>query len=59
MGIGLAMMGIGWVLAFGMTLRVIPPSLELSLLAYAASIGGLWIAMVGSAVYVREKQRLE
>lgn len=59
MSVGLALLCLGWAIAFLMTLRIIPPSLELSLLAYAASTSGLLIGMFGSAMYAREKQRPE
>lgn len=42
-----------------MVIRTIPPSLALSLLAYAASVGGLVIGIFGAVQYVRHERRTD
>lgn len=56
----LAMIAIGFILLlfgfaapFLMVLRLIEPSFALSFLSHAASVSGLFLGIIGSALYVR------
>ncbi|MEW5826891.1 MAG: hypothetical protein AB1778_08700 [Candidatus Bipolaricaulota bacterium] len=42
---------------FAEVLGVIPAPLWLSILAYAASVGGLFIGLIGVALYTGERRR--
>ncbi len=52
-GIGFVLVLLGFVLPFLMTIRVIPSTFLLSLLSYGASVSGLFLGLIGAAMYVR------
>lgn len=45
-----------WLVLFLMTIRQIPPSLPVAMLAYAASVGGLMVGLVGIVQFVRARR---
>ncbi len=45
----------GFVSAFLMAIRVIQPSYALSFLSYAASVAGLFLGIIGAAMYTHSK----
>ena len=47
---GFVLVVLGWVLPFLMMLRVLEPSFFLSFLSYGASITGLLLGIIGSAM---------
>jgi hypothetical protein len=52
----LAILLASWLLLFLTTLRIVPPNLFLSLFAYAASLSGLFLGLVGLAGYLRTRR---
>jgi hypothetical protein len=56
-GLGFLLVLFGFVAPFLMVMAVIEPSFWLSFLSHAASIGGLFLGMIGSASYVRTNRR--
>jgi len=52
-GIGFVLVLLGFVLPFLMMVRLIPSTLLLNLLAYGASVTGLFLGLIGAAMYVR------
>lgn len=59
LALGLAILLASWLLLFLTTLRIVPPNLFLSLLAYAASLAGLFLGLVGLAGYLRTRRTHE
>lgn len=51
--IGFVLVLFGFVAPFLMVLRVIQPSFLLSFLSYGASMAGLFLGLIGAALYVR------
>lgn len=51
--IGFVLVLLGFVLPFLMVVRVIPSTLFLSFLSYGTSIAGLFLGLIGAAMYVR------
>lgn len=51
--LGFVLVLLGFVLPFLMVLRVIPSTIFLSFLSYAASVAGLFLGLIGAALYVR------
>lgn len=51
--IGLVLVVFGFVMPFLMVLRIIEPSLALSFMSHAASVSGLFLGIIGSAMYIR------
>ena len=51
--LGFVLVLTGAVLPFLMVVRVIQPNLILSFLSYAASVAGLFLGLIGAALYVR------
>jgi hypothetical protein len=51
--IGLVLVVLGFVMPFLMVLRIIEPSLALSFMSHAASVSGLFLGIIGSAMYIR------
>jgi hypothetical protein len=56
LALGLAILLASWLLLFLTTLRIVPPNLFLSLFAYAASLSGLFLGLVGLAGYLRTRR---
>ncbi|MGD2041370.1 MAG: hypothetical protein PVH11_11120 [Anaerolineae bacterium] len=54
--IGVLLVVFGFVAPFLMVLRIIEPSLALSFLSHAASVSGLFLGIIGSAIYVRTRR---
>lgn len=54
--IGLVLLIIGFAVPFLVVIQVIQPNFVLLFMSYFASIGGLILGVVGSALYVRERQ---
>jgi hypothetical protein len=52
MVIGFALVLLGVVLPFLMVLKVLPSTFTLNFLAYAASVAGLFLGIIGAAMYV-------
>jgi len=55
--IGIVLMLIGWVFPFLMVLQVIESSFALNFLSYIAQISGLFLGIIGAAMYVRFKKK--
>jgi hypothetical protein len=55
--IGLFLMIIGWVLPFLMVLQVLKSTFALNFFSYAAQITGLFLGVIGGAMYVRLKKK--
>jgi len=51
--VGFVLVLFGFVAPFLMVLRVIEPSFALSFLSHAASVSGLFLGLIGSALYIR------
>jgi hypothetical protein len=51
--IGLLLVLFGFVAPFLMVVRIVEPSLALSFASHAASVSGLFLGIIGSAIYVR------
>lgn len=51
--IGFVLVLLGFVLPFLMVLRVLESSIFLNFLSYGASVGGLFLGLIGAAMYVR------
>jgi hypothetical protein len=56
-GIGLILVTTGCTVPFLMVLQVLEPSFLLSFIAYAASVGGLMLGVIGAANYVHRDRR--
>lgn len=56
MVIGFILLISGFAMPFLMMIKVIEPTFPLVFFAYMASVGGLIIGVVGSALFVRERQ---
>ncbi len=54
---GLALLLIGVILPFLMVMQVLESTFFLALVSYSASIAGLIVGVVGTAMYVRERRR--
>lgn len=54
--IGFILLVTGFALPFLMMIKLMEPTFLLILLAYLSSVGGLVIGVLGSALYVRERQ---
>jgi len=55
--LGFVLVLLGFALPFLMVLRVIPSTLFLSFLSYVTSIAGLFLGLIGAAMYVRIYRR--
>ena len=51
--IGFVLVLLGFVLPFLMMTRVIPSTILLNFLSYGASVCGLFLGLIGAAMYVR------
>ena len=51
--LGFVLVLTGFVLPFLMVIRVVPSNLFLSFISYAASVAGLFLGLIGAALYVR------
>jgi hypothetical protein len=54
---GFMLVVLGFVIAVLMTIRIIEPSLFLGLVSYLSSFGGLFLGIMGTALYVRDERR--
>jgi purine-cytosine permease-like protein len=54
---GLVLILLGFALPFAMMLRVLDPSFALSFLSFGASVSGLFLGLIGTALYVRLNRR--
>lgn len=54
--LGFVLVVLGMVIPFLMVLRVIQPSLLLSFLSHGISVGGMFLGVMGSAMYVRARK---
>ena len=54
---GLALLVIGVLLPFLMVMGILESTFLLALISYTASVAGLIIGVVGTAMYVRERRR--
>ena len=54
--IGFVLVLVGFVGPLLMVVRVIQPNLLLSLISHGASVGGLFLGMLGGALYVRRER---
>lgn len=57
MVIGLVLLLASWLVLLMMVIKLIAPSMPLSLIAYAASVGGLAIGVFGAIQYARHERR--
>jgi hypothetical protein len=55
--IGVVLMVVGWILPFLMVLQVLESSFALNFLSYTAQISGLFLGIIGMAMYVRLKKK--
>jgi hypothetical protein len=55
--IGFVLVVLGFVLPFLMVAKVIESTFFLNFFSYAASISGLLLGVIGSALYVRNRRR--
>jgi hypothetical protein len=53
LALGFVLVLTGFVLPFLMVVRVVPPNLILSFVSYGASVIGLFLGLIGAAMYVR------
>lgn len=54
--VGFVLVLFGFVAPFLMVLHVIEPSFALSFLSHAASVSGLFLGLIGSALYIRTRR---
>ena len=54
--VGLVLLIIGFAVPFLMIIQVLQPSFLGAFLSYMASLGGLIIGVIGTAIYARERQ---
>jgi hypothetical protein len=54
--LGFIMLLAGFALPFLMMIQLLEPTFLLILLAYLSSVGGLVVGVIGSALYIRERQ---
>ena len=52
-GIGFVLVVLGFVLPFLMVIQVVESSIFLNFVSYAASVVGLFLGLIGAALYVR------
>ncbi|GAB4152469.1 MAG: hypothetical protein Fur0021_17300 [Candidatus Promineifilaceae bacterium] len=55
--IGFLLVLLGAVLPFLMVIRIVEPSFLLSFISYGASVGGLFLGVIGAASYVGNVRR--
>lgn len=55
--IGFALAVLGVVVPFLMVLKILPSTFTLSFLSYAASVSGVFLGVIGAAMYIRFKQK--
>jgi hypothetical protein len=55
--IGFMLMVVGWALPFLMVLQVLESSFALNFLSYIAQVSGLFLGIIGVAMYVRLKKK--
>ena len=55
--IGFVLVLLGFVLPFLMVLDIVPPNLALSFLSHGASVAGLFLGILGGALYVRKDKK--
>jgi hypothetical protein len=55
--IGFVLMMVGWTLPFLMVLQVLESSFALNFLSYFAQVSGLFLGIIGAAMYVRLKKK--
>lgn len=53
---GFILLVVGFFAPFLMVIRVLEPDFLLMFIGYVASVGGLIMGVVGSALYIRERQ---
>jgi membrane associated rhomboid family serine protease len=54
--IGFVLVLLGFVVPFLMVIRMIEPNLALSFISHGASVGGLFLGILGSALYIRKEK---
>lgn len=54
---GLVLVVVGFIIPFLMTIGVMQPGFLLAFLSYAASMAGLFLGLIGAALYARERRR--
>jgi hypothetical protein len=57
--LGFILVVFGFVLAVLMTIQTVEASFLLGLISYLSSFGGLFLGMMGTALYVRDQRRKE
>jgi hypothetical protein len=55
--IGVGLMVMGWVFPFLMVLRVLRSSWTLNIFSYVAQVAGLFLGVIGAAMYVKLKKK--
>lgn len=55
-GIGFILVVLGWVGPFLMAIRLIPPNFWLGFLSYGLSVLGLFLGLIGSALYISSRK---
>jgi membrane associated rhomboid family serine protease len=55
--IGFVLVLLGFVLPFLMVLQIVQANLALSFLSHGASVSGLFLGILGGALYVRKEKR--
>ena len=54
--IGLLLVTCGALLPFLIVLQILPNTYFLAFLSYASTVGGLFLGLIGSATYVKERR---
>ncbi len=55
--LGFGLLVVGFIIPFLMVIQIIRPGFLLAFLSYAASLSGLFLGLIGAALYARERRR--
>lgn len=55
--VGLCLLVVGFIIPFLMIIQIIKPGFFLAFLSYAASLSGLFLGLIGAALYARERRQ--
>lgn len=55
--VGFGLLVVGFIIPFLMILQIIKPGFFLAFLSYAASMSGLFLGVIGAALYARERRQ--
>ncbi|MGQ9491228.1 MAG: hypothetical protein ACUVR4_09735 [Anaerolineae bacterium] len=55
--VGFCLLVVGFIIPFLMIIQIIKPGFFLAFFSYAASLSGLFLGLIGAALYARERRQ--